>query len=161
MIIAATGHRPDKLGGYSPLVFDNLVFLAKMYLEAEQPEHAISGMALGWDQAFATAALHLGIPFTAAVPFKGFEDRWPAPSRIEFDMLLGQAAKVVYVSQPGYEVWKMQRRNDWMVDNCHHLCALSNGSLGGTSNCIFYAERVGRPVTNLWPQYMAFLERGL
>lgn len=55
MIVAGTGHRPNKLGGYGDDVFERLVALARTYLWHMEPWHVISGMALGWDQALAQA----------------------------------------------------------------------------------------------------------
>ncbi|MBD2505253.1 hypothetical protein H6G83_32415 [Anabaena azotica FACHB-119] len=52
-IIAATGHRPTKLGGYSPAVLSRLTDLATAYFERISPTQVISGMALGWDTAIA------------------------------------------------------------------------------------------------------------
>jgi len=71
LVIAATGHRPDKLGGYGSDVHRRLVELAARYLDLEQPTCVISGLALGWDLAFADAALLLGLPVHGAVPFEG------------------------------------------------------------------------------------------
>lgn len=51
MIICATGHRPNKLGGYGRDVYARLVKLAYDYLAVQKPDAVISGMALGWDQA--------------------------------------------------------------------------------------------------------------
>lgn len=160
IIIAATGHRPPKLGGYGPRVYADLVKLAEDYLYeyAGESVRGISGMALGWDQAFAEACVGAGIPYIAAVPFKGMSSAWPEAAQRRYDRLLRAAAEVVYVCVPGYAVWKMQKRNEWMVDNCTRLCALWDGSSGGTANCLRYAEKVrgrtGAPfVDNLWNRW--------
>ena len=75
MIIAATGHRPDKLGGYGSIVADRLFHLAYETLEELAPTLVISGMALGWDMAVAEAAFCLDIPFHAYRPFEGQESQ--------------------------------------------------------------------------------------
>ena len=71
MIVAATGHRPNKLAPlsicYSTRVLQRLIDLATAYLEKSNPDAVISGMALGWDTAIAIAAIKLNIPLTAAV----------------------------------------------------------------------------------------------
>jgi uncharacterized phage-like protein YoqJ len=153
VIIAATGHRPDKLGGYSDRVYWHLVAVAEQYLHSQQPDEVISGMALGWDQAFAEAALQLGIPVCAAVPFDGQASRWPRRSRRHYEDLLS-LAKWIHVVSPGpYELWKMQARNRWMVDNCNRLAALWNGTPGGTANCLQYARRKV-PIDNLWGRWL-------
>lgn len=153
MIICGTGHRPDKLGGYGTAAGVRLVNLAEDWLEENKPDKVISGMALGWDYALAAAAFNLDIPFIAAVPFEGQEWRWPSESQRNFRVLLGVAERVVYVCEPGYAPWKMQKRNEWMVDNSDQVLALWNGSSGGTANCIKYAEKVGKPIINLWSDY--------
>ena len=153
MIIAGTGHRPDKLGGYGDEVKHALDRVATSWLASNRPAGVISGMALGWDQALARAAISLGIPLLAALPFKDQDCKWPARSREDFADILGKAMQVVVVSEGGYSAHKMQLRNEYMVDKCDSLLALWNGAPGGTANCVSYANRVGRPVTNLWSSF--------
>ena len=153
MIIAGTGHRPDKLGGYGKDAHNNLVRVAFDYLTLAAPERVISGGALGWDQALADAAIMQDIPLTMALPFEGFECKWPRASQ-EFLHSLMNPADVVFVCDPGYAPWKMQERNKWMVDNCTHVLALWNDTDGGTANCVRYAEKVGKPIINVWDNYI-------
>lgn len=153
MIIAGTGHRPSKLGGYGPEVTRKLIQIATDYLQEHKPAYVISGMALGWDTALAIAANNLDIPFIAAVPFRGQENAWPHGSKVLYKHLLLNAEHVEYVCDDGYAAWKMQQRNKWMVDNCDVLLALWDGSNGGTGNCIKYAKSVGRDIHNLWDKY--------
>ena len=151
MIIAATGHRPNKLGGYSPQARQRLVDIARGYLSAQKDlAGVISGMALGWDQAFAVAAQDLGIWVHAAVPFRGQESPWPKESQREWGRILSRCASVTVVCGGGYAAQKMQERNEWMVRRCHRVAALWDGSAGGTANCIRYAQQLGRPIDNLW-----------
>ncbi|MCK1668664.1 SLOG family protein [Bradyrhizobium sp. 153] len=153
MIIAATGHRPNKLGGYGDDVRKKLRTVARNYLGLSLASEVISGMALGWDQAFAEAAIQLGIPFTAAVPFEGQDAMWPAASRAHYGVLLSRAADIHVVSPPGYSAHKMQARNAWMCDNANRLCALWDGTTGGTWNCIEYASALGLPIDNVWQDF--------
>lgn len=154
MIIAATGHRPEKLGGHDQMVRRALGGLATEYLHQTRPTTVISGMALGWDQAIAGAAIALRIHLVAVVPFVGQELRWPDEAQARYWRLLGEAHEVeILRTEPpfGNEVHQaMQARNEWMVDHCDGVVALHDGSAGGTFNCIRYAEAVGRPVENLW-----------
>lgn len=154
-VLAATGHRPNKLGGYGVDAFDVLVEVAEVYLDDNAPEKVISGMALGWDTAWAQAALNLGIPVIAAIPFKGQEGMWPAASQRNYHTILNKCRESIYVCEAGYAPWKMQTRNQWMVDNCTTLIALWDGSDGGTGNCIKYAEKIKKPIINLWEQFEA------
>lgn len=161
MIIAGTGHRPDKLGGYGKDVRDRLAFMCRDHLLAlslyypEQEVKAISGGALGFDQGLAEGAYLAGVPFTMALPFKGFECKWPKESQYYLSRLMNLANEVVFVCDEGYAPWKMQRRNEWMVDHCHRVAALWNGTSGGTANCIAYANKVGKPIDNLWSRWNA------
>lgn len=148
MIICATGHRPDKLGGYGPMAFDKLVRCAESYLTAVRPSEVISGMALGWDQAFAQAAISMGIPVHAAVPFDGQERMWPMHGQDVWRRLIAQCASVTIVSPIGYSPFAMQQRNEWMVDRAHRVCAMWDGSPGGTNNCVKYAKRLKREIDN-------------
>lgn len=152
-MIAATGHRPDKLGGYSDRVHEDLTRLAVAALAEAAMWPVISGMALGWDMAVAEAAARIGLPFTAAVPFLGQESRWPAESRARYRRLLKKAETVTIVCEGGYAGWKMQRRNEWMVDNAQTILALWNGSSGGTANCVAYAKSKGKDVRNIWDRW--------
>lgn len=151
-ILAGTGHRPDKLGGYSKEVTDKLIDLAVKYIPKDTTK-IISGMALGWDMALAYAAIERNIPFIAAIPFKGQESKWPPYSQSEFNFLLEKAEEIVIVSDGGYGAWKMQVRNKWMVDHCDEVVSLWDGSAGGTANCIKYANSVKKPITNLWNKF--------
>ena len=149
-IFAGTGHRPDKLGGYGADVSTRLVDLARAALTKYRPDEVVSGMALGWDTALALAAIELGIPLTAAVPFEGQERKWRPEQQRLFQAILARASTVVVVSPGGYAVWKMQARNEWMVDRATGVLALWNGSAGGTGNCIEYAHAQQVEIVNLW-----------
>lgn len=152
-ILAATGHRPNKLGGYSPEAFERLRRVATEYLVEAKPEKIISGMALGWDTAWAVAGQSLGIPVIAAVPFFGQESMWPKESQTKYLHILDRCHDVIYVCDKGYAPWKMQIRNEYMVDKCDTLIALWDGSSGGTGNCIAYAIKVNKPIVNLWENF--------
>lgn len=150
MIVAGTGHRPSKLGGYSQEAFNKLVEIAEVYLMANRPTKVISGGALGWDQALAYAAFINEIPFIAAIPFEGQEILWPDKSKKFYNQLLDAATEVVYCSKPGYSAYKMQIRNEWMVDNCDIVLAMYDGTKGGTYNCIEYAKSKNKQIINLF-----------
>lgn len=154
-VFAATGHRPDKLGGYDLGVRHRAVALAIDFMRRESPDRVISGMALGWDWAWATAALRLGIPVTAAVPFDGHYQYWNEITQRNYMVLLRKCTEVIYVCTPGYSAKKMQRRNEWMVDRASRVVALWDGSDGGTANCVRYAWGIQKPVTNLWPEWLS------
>lgn len=153
MIIAGTGHRPHKLGGYDHGTYMRLVKLAQTALQAQKPDHVISGGALGWDMALAAAANVLSIPYTIAMPFVGQQLRWPEESQLRYERMCELAEKVEIVCNGGYAAWKMQHRNEWMVDHADHMLVLWDGSSGGTGNCMKYIEQKQKPFTNLWKQW--------
>ena len=153
-VVAFTGHRPNKIGGY---VVPNPTF-TKIYQSMEEtierinPSKIISGMALGVDQWAADIAQNRGIPFIAAVPFLHQESKWPIQSQQLFNTLLELAEEVVIVSPGGYSAHKMQVRNEWMVDHCDILVAVWNGEpYGGTYNCITYAEEHNKTIIRINP----------
>lgn len=166
MIVAATGHRPDKLGGWTKDVHNALCDFALRTLALQRPSGVISGMALGWDHAVAVACVRLGIPFVAAIPFEGQESRWPKTAQNDYQKLLLCASSVHVVCdrqqvEDGGVVWALQERNCWMVDNSAGLLALWNGDRkGGTFNCVQYAREGKRTIKNVWPEWSEYWEGG-
>lgn len=166
MIYAGTGHRPNKLGGYSAELDLALTKFARRQLIQTKPTGVISGMALGWDQALAVAAVQTGIGFVAAIPFHGQEKRWPAASQRAYERLLSAASMVYAVCSPEQVgdagvSWAMQERNCWMVDNSQGVIALWNGERsGGTYNCVQYAKAGKRQIVNVWPAWEEWWEYG-
>lgn len=153
MIIAFTGHRPNKLGGFkvpNPMYLAICKQIAKA-LDDLNPTKCITGMALGIDQWAANICHIKNIPFTAAIPFVGQESRWPKESQEIYKLLLDCAADQVIVSPGSYSAEKMQIRNQWMVDNSDHLICIWDGTQGGTGNCVAYAEQVKKPMTRIDP----------
>lgn len=154
MIVSFTGHRPSKLGGY---ILPNPTYLhvcreIDKALQELKPEKIITGMALGVDQWAANIAIRLGIPFIAAVPFVGQEKAWPQASQKIFNKLLEKAAEVVIVSEGEYSAYKMQIRNEWMVDRADKIIAIWDGSKGGTGNCVEYAKSKGKEIFYIDPR---------
>jgi uncharacterized phage-like protein YoqJ len=148
--LAVTGHRPGKLGGNKPEVNSSLVTLAKeALLYTPNVDMVITGMALGWDLAVAEACVELRVQFIAAVPFPNQTEKWTPESVLRYERLLGKAREIVVVSSE-YHVRAYQERNEWIVDRAQLVLALWNGSSGGTSHCVRYAERKKVPVVNVW-----------
>jgi uncharacterized phage-like protein YoqJ len=168
MIAAATGHRPDKLGtdAYSGYIEDNPLRIwvkgrMRDYLRRAKPLYAISGMAIGVDQDFAEVCIELRVPFVAAVPFIGQERRWRPDAQEKYRALLAKAHEVVVVSDGPYERWKMIARNQWMVDHCNEVCAVFDGTPGGTASTVLYAVQVHRPIYRIDPnEFRALLAAG-
>jgi len=119
--LVVTGHRPDKLGGYSLETMKRLGAFARLVIPravtmaaycpagrercgncfggccceyASLHTRVLTGMARGWDQAVAAACADLGQPFEACIPFVGQEARWPEFARKAYGVLLRRADKV-------------------------------------------------------------------
>jgi uncharacterized phage-like protein YoqJ len=129
---------------------------------ALKPRGAVSGMALGWDTAIVQACLHLGLPYVACIPFRGQESRWPSSSRDAYHEYLRKAANVIVCSSGAYSSYKMQIRNERMIDmalqfgpgpNNSILLAMWDGSSGGTENCLLYA-RTRMETINGWSNFL-------
>jgi uncharacterized phage-like protein YoqJ len=153
--VAITGHRPPKIGGYDPdtplrkWVREQL----RKTLDEIRPNLAYSGMALGTDQDFAEIVLEMGIPLIVVLPFRGQEDSWPEQAQFHYWRLVHQARQVITVCEPGYAAWKMQRRNERLVDEIEDgtLIAVWDGSTGGTANCVKYAQLCQNPIIRIDP----------
>lgn len=154
--IAATGHRPDKLGReyeyegpYSNMLLSEFTKILVQY----EPSCIITGMALGVDTLWVLAGMTLGIPFIAAVPFEGQETKWLDESKEMYWNILNHPLcnQVVKVCEPGYAGWKMQKRNVWMIDHSDLLVSVWDGTDGGTANCCKAADKCGRQRINIDP----------
>jgi len=164
-LVVATGHRPEKCGGYSEDARLRLKQLAIDWLVALRPRGAISGMALGWDTAVVEACLALELPYVACIPFEGQDSKWLPESRRAYKTYLDRAAKLIVCSSGKYTPEKMQIRNERMIDlalkngpgpDNSILLALWSGSSGGTKNCVSYAH--SRMTTfNAWDHYISRL----
>ncbi|GAA0353591.1 SLOG family protein [Morganella psychrotolerans] len=155
MKLVVTGHRLNKLGygRFDQFLCDTL---AEVYLKFLNPEVVYTGVALGWDTNIARACISLGIPFIAAVPFAGQECRWPDQAQAEYRRICDAAEKVVVVCAGSYSPFKMQARNEYMVDRADKVLALFNKTTGGTFNCVRYAKKTGKEVINAWREYEIF-----
>ncbi len=157
MIVAFTGHRPNKLGGYKLPNKTYTRICKEIYtvLQDLKPKKAISGMALGVDQWAAKICLDLKIPFIAAVPFPGQECKWPESSQRIYKLLLKQSDDIVMVSDAPFQAQKLQKRNEWMVDQLANpedrLIAVYDGTEGGTCNCVKYAEKHEKKIIRIDP----------
>jgi uncharacterized phage-like protein YoqJ len=163
VIYGVTGHRPDKLGGYHAEAWTRLCGFAALTVKRFEPDAVVLGMAVGWDMAVASACVALRVPFVAAIPFHGQQRLWPDDKQRLYRLLLTQAERVHVVSNGPYAVWKMLRRNEWMVNevrrNAGEFIALWNGEAeGGTYRCVEYARRREVKITNVWEEWKVHSE---
>ena len=154
VILAVTGHRPDKLWGYdySHPKWQALKEILKQKILQYGATKVISGMALGVDTIFAQAAIELGIPVAAAIPCRNHERTWKPESQKLYHEILNHPLVTKYlVTDAPYRAELMQIRNEWMVDRCDRLIAVWNGASGGTANCVAYAKKEGCPIDYIDP----------
>lgn len=175
--VCFTGHRPSKLGGYdwndkfNVKIRDNIKEVLETLLKHYPNEqfHFIFGGALGFDQFATQVALELKneyknrkITLEIAVPFKNQPNKWFNKEDIKrYNNQLKLTDKVTYVDKlekykiPGfkeglYHPVKMQKRNEYMVDNSNIIIAYWDSSKSGTGNCIRYAKKKNRKVINIY-----------
>ena len=140
--LMVTGHRPPRIGGWkTPNPTEQWVRTnIRAILTAMKAKHpdliGISGMALGVDQIFAEECIRVGVPFIAAIPFEGQEQRWPEESQLQFYTIINRAMKVVIVDQiPEYSVEnpkaKFILRDKWMVDHADRALVVWDGIEAG------------------------------
>lgn len=157
MKISVTGHRPDKLFGYN--IFDSKYDYIKQKICEQllkyKPDIVYTGMALGVDQIFALEALNLNIPIVAAIPCDNQDKLWIKESKVLYNEILGKCKEIVVVSPGPYAGWKMQKRNEYIVDNCDILLAVYKGeggtAKGGTANCVNYAKLINKEILIINP----------
>jgi uncharacterized phage-like protein YoqJ len=159
MNISVTGHRPNKLGGYSHVAQRKLFWFALQQIGKLNPDLVYTGMALGWDMAVAGACLNLGIPYVSCIPGRWQCSRWPDIRQQAWAYLLDNAQSVWDLGAPADQFRSaMQRRNEYMMQNGEIILALHNGSNGGTGNAVRYARSINKPVQNVWSEWEQFME---
>lgn len=159
IVLAGTGHRPPRLGlGYDSDSNRLLWKFACEQLEGLAPTTVVSGMAQGWDAALAHAAVSLGIPFIAAIPFEGQESKWPEDARKRYSLLLNRAKEVQIVCPGPYANWKFYERDKRMVDLAGMVLALldSRPEKSGTRATVDYAFVKGVRTVNCWDDWIAY-----
>ena len=114
--------------------------------------HAISGMALGIDTLFALVAIDNHIPLECAIPCLHQDKMWVQSSRNQYKKILSASQFQTLVTNSEYTQYCMQRRNEYMVDNCDLLIAVWDGTSGGTANCVRYAVERGTKIIYINPR---------
>jgi len=159
-VIAGTGTRQliKESQPYRHKVLNYLVELLNGAKKKHGAENVvvISGMAEGFDEALARAAVIAGVPFVAALPNSSYiQYYWSAEhgqtgvSRIQQGMeLLGKAAKVVNVCN--FKGAKANYiRNEWMADRASIVWVYNPNNSSGTKHCVEYCGKIGRAMFNI------------
>lgn len=154
MILAATGHRPPRLGGYNQLFYLSLFMFAMKQLEFLKPKCVYVGMALGWDTAVAKAAYTMSIPYIACIPNKQQSSKWIEEDREIYNFLI-RHAKEFYIASSEYSHESYIIRDRYMVDSSDNILALFDGTeKGGTWQTVKYALEQEKMVHNVWDDWV-------
>lgn len=162
-----TGHRPSKLGGYDwrnqknidigNKVLEQVEFLINKY----KVSRFICGGALGIDQmAFAICTKlketkYPNLYLILAMPFEKQDAAWiNEKDKLKLKKQREKANEVILVDElkdfryiisgvpvQEYHPAKLQKRNEYMVNNSSYLIAVWDRSKGGTANCVNYFNK--------------------
>lgn len=119
MILAVTGHRPERLKGQEKLVKE----WAVEQLTRLHPSMIYDGMARGTDQIIATAAKELNIPIICCYPFP---KKYYSPT----EKWIMEGNHIAFVSNK-YSKMAYFVRDRFMVDNADALLCVWDGVGGG------------------------------
>ncbi|HSL59639.1 MAG TPA: ribonuclease H [Acidimicrobiales bacterium] len=125
--VVVLGHRPPELGGYeaNPVADAVRAKLAEILAARRQldPELVVvSGLRLGAEQLGAEAAVEIGAPLVAVLPYPDADAPWPAASRARFaELRRAAAAEVVLEGKIPDTKQKagaaLARRDAWLARN--------------------------------------------
>lgn len=145
--VAVTGHRPRHLSaGQADFARRELARLAAKLRDHHATTTAISGMALGADTWWATAALDAGLRLWAYVPFTAQAGRWPEPDRKVRAALLARAERTLTFGED-YDVGLLHARNEAMIRDADMVVAVYDPArkTGGTASALAKAAAAGKP----------------
>ena len=174
--IAFTGHRPDKLYGYDlennnyEILKTSLYSLLKNEIDHFDADTFITGGALGFDTLAFDVVEELRKDYEVsqilAIPFRNQPNKWFKKNVDKYNQMKTKATNIYVDEQkedkdysvkgtiPGeYHPAKMQKRNEWMVDNCDTLIGCWDGvKKGGTWNCLKYAKKLNKEIVIINPK---------
>ena len=149
---AFTGHRPERVRESEATI---IAGLRKEILDSIENGYTtfISGCSRGVDLWAASIVLELrrtnkSLRLICAVPFEGFESKWP-PDWIKHYKMVRKQADWVEVICPEYTPDTYQKRNMWMVNRSSRLIAVWDGLPSGTKNTVDYAITKDVPVIRI------------
>jgi hypothetical protein len=132
-----TGLKPPGLGGYgeTPAAAELRRRLAEI-LAAKHQLHpdltVLTGLGLGSEQIAAEAAAASQVPYVAVLAYPGFDQVWPAASRLHFAGLLDGAAGTVVLDarEPATRQaagGAMARRDAWLARHADEAVVVWDG----------------------------------
>lgn len=155
MIVAVTGHRPERFGDDSACMGVRCALWAT--LSSLDPDKLLTGGARGVDLWAAQWATHyadeIGTPFVVALPFIGHTALWSQRDVEEYDRTMkdgyksGTLSRIEFLGSSSRKSAAYFKRNRYLVDNCDLLVAVYDGKPGGgTAYTVEYARKVGREI---------------
>lgn len=145
-ILSFTGHREID----EPLVGPGIDHV----LEATHPAGVYVGGAAGADMLAAERCYGLGIPYVMVLPHQRYPEVYGLRTSERWQKVAKRAEQTLYVVED--KPWHFShnfKRNEWLVDHCGTLAAISKfdpfgiiPSKGGTAHCVRYARKVERDI---------------
>ena len=146
---AFTGHRPEKLYGKEAYV---IVELRKEIVNAVADGYTtfVTGCSRGVDLWAADIVIELqrsnkDIRLVCAIPFPGFDERWPMDWKKHLQLVKKKADHIQTVEQ-SYSPGAYQKRNEFMCQKASRIIAVCDGKPSGTKSTIDYAHSQSIPV---------------
>ena len=140
---AFTGHRPERIRG---LEAEIIAGLREEILSAIKDGYTtfITGCSKGLDLWAADIILELrrsnkSLRLICAVPFEGFDSKWPT-DWVKHYRLVRKQADWVEIICPSYSPNAYQKRNMWMCNRSTRLIAVWDGLPSGTKNTVDFAN---------------------
>lgn len=155
MVLTAIGHKPEGLGGYSLDNFVNLLAFAIEIIPALEPTKIISCMSIGWDQAVALAAIELGIPLIAAIPFVGQESLWSEKYQALYHSILDKAEEVTPISKGIFQIGKYNIALKKVISQSDGALVMFDPKIvvNTLKSMVEYAESKNKSIYNVWEKY--------
>lgn len=149
--IGVTGHRsiPDSVLGH---VENGLRAVLGGH---EGPLEALSSLAEGADQLFATIALEYGADLTVVIPSGDYEEAFEdAGALARYRRLKLRATEEIRMDFARSTDEAYYAAGTYIADSCDRLVAVWDGlparGHGGTAEIVAYARALGKPVTVIW-----------
>lgn len=133
-------------------ILDRLIDMAGY---RDQPIEAYSALAIGADQIFAQAALGLGIPLIAAIPFEDYANDFEGDDLPRFEFLLRQCRHVHRLPHKKKSGKAYLDVGKWLVNQVEYVVAVWTGQPpagpGSTANIVDYAIKRKRVLMRIDP----------
>ena len=160
MKVGITGHRrlhDPSLWGWVQAAFNN-------ELDAlEAPVVAVSSLAIGADQLFASMVAHRGGQIHAVIPFQGYERTFSPQDVDAYRLILAKATSVEIMQTDGTDEDKYLAAGKRVVGLADLVIAMWDGKVakgkGGTADIVAYAIQRGTRLIHVNPLDQSITKR--